>query len=336
MPPRPRLSITVPVVAPAPTSATAEQGPHAAAGVTSASAIGGPADASGAAPSLGMADAGRTRSRPKLAQAPSLFAMPSFFTRQGAGTAGGGSLTRTKSMKEASFRDQACSVDYALVVTFMAVNLLKFNFYLSSVGNQAFAFSDDAGKYLDYLGIILPASALWQLLVGPMLDRYGVVVGCYVQVVVGILFSILSLIPNIKVQVGTFIALGLFRSLMFSTLVSFLASRFGFRNFGRLAGVTVFIGGSFAALQYPLVDLSMKTFDGDFTVANLIILGLSVAQLGFPIYVQILDRRRSARIENTAFEDFADAVKQATEPPSSSAGAGESAAATASGAGAAN
>ncbi|CAI7814688.1 unnamed protein product, partial [Closterium sp. NIES-54] len=54
-------------------------------------------------------------------------------------------------------------------------------------------------------------------------------------------------------QLVSFTAYSIARAFIYSTMAALIASLFGFRNFGRLYGLTRFIGAFAALLQYPLM-----------------------------------------------------------------------------------
>ncbi|CAI6004523.1 unnamed protein product [Closterium sp. NIES-64] len=83
-----------------------------------------------------------------------------------------------------------------------------------------------------------------------------------------------------------FAAYSVARAFIYSTMAALIASLFGFRNFGRLYGLTRFIGAFAALLQYPLMRYGEEAMRGDFTgmTAGFMACELALATL-FPLYL---------------------------------------------------
>ena len=64
---------------------------------------------------------------------------------------------------------------------------------------------------------------------------------------------------------------------VWSTFFMYMAHVFGFRHFGKLVGVAMTVAACFSLLQYPILYVSLRVLDQDYTAANLLFLSLHTA-----------------------------------------------------------
>jgi hypothetical protein len=77
-------------------------------------------------------------------------------------------------------------------------------------------------------------------------------------------------IPVLEVQLVTFLFFSFFRGFLFSVMAYFSVHRFGPINSGKLYGLTMSIAGTFNFLNYPMVLVVNRHWDGDYLYYNLI------------------------------------------------------------------
>ena len=185
----------------------------------------------------------------------------------------------------ADFKVQLASPLYVYLALFTVVNLFKFSFYLSSVDAHLNHLGQDGTTYTQIFSSLLPTGLVFVLVVGSMIDHLGLHVAVAANLAASILLSIVTLIPVLEVQVLGFILFALFRAHLFTVLTSILAAEFTFGSFGRLIGIASLVAALVGLLNSPLFDLAVDTFDGDFTVANVILFALTVLlQLPFAVF----------------------------------------------------
>ncbi|XP_076806294.1 equilibrative nucleobase transporter 1-like [Clavelina lepadiformis] len=89
-------------------------------------------------------------------------------------------------------------------------------------------------------------------------------------------------IPILPLQYFTLSAYIVFRSFLYSGNWGFIATAFPAEYYGKLFGLECFVECLVQLLQYPLLNLSLSTMQGDFTVANISLAILALATLIHP------------------------------------------------------
>jgi MFS transporter, LAT3 family, solute carrier family 43, member 3 len=185
-----------------------------------------------------------------------------------------------------TFWEQLSSRGFTLFLIFHAIQMVRFSFYIGTAITQL-SLMNDPGKYANIFSIILPVGFFVQFLVGHLLDNYGNCMTITVQYVLSIVFSVLNLIPNLPLQILTFLIFICYRAFIFSNMSSYLIRRFGFKTFGKLVGIAVAAGGLASLLQIPLVLWAVSS---SFFVVNLLLLSLTVVAGLFPLWLYLVDK----------------------------------------------
>ena len=170
-----------------------------------------------------------------------------------------------------TLKQQAASPVFLGLAAFSVVSLFKFSFYLAAFDAQADFLGQDDGEYTTILGIVMACAIAVVPLVGMGIDHHGLHKAVAVNFGLSVAVSIVTLIPNLEIQAFGTVLFLVFRGFVFTVLSGCLAAEFGFANFGALIGSVSFVAGLLGLLISPLFDLSLNTFDGDFTVANSIV-----------------------------------------------------------------
>ncbi|GJP48684.1 hypothetical protein CLOM_g7968 [Closterium sp. NIES-68] len=145
-------------------------------------------------------------------------------------------------------------------------------------------------RLIDAFNCVLPLGGCLSVpLAGWTIDSLGLPPAFAVTAALSLLSSLLLLLaPHIPLDAMLlgFTAYSIARAFIYSSMAALIAALFGFRNFGRLYGITRFIGAFAALLQYPLMSYGEVTMAGDFTVitAAFIACELAIAML-FPLYL---------------------------------------------------
>lgn len=87
-----------------------------------------------------------------------------------------------------------------------------------------------------------------------------------------VLLIVVLQIPVLEVQLVTFLFFTFFRAFLFSVMAYFSVHRFGPINSGKLYGLMMSMAGTFNFLNYPMVQVVNKYWDGDYFYYNLILL----------------------------------------------------------------
>lgn len=180
------------------------------------------------------------------------------------------------------FRQQVLSWRFIGAVIFTCINILKFNFFFISLNTVLKDLGDSGEAYTQAFGWISLGGVFAVFVVGTVIDKYGIVAGFWGSNFTGILLSILTLIPSLKLQVVSFFVFVVFRSFLFSVPATFISNEFGFTNLGKLIGVTFMTAGATSFLAQPLLDLGLKPEGHDFYPPGGILLALTLLQSIFP------------------------------------------------------
>jgi LAT3 family solute carrier family 43 protein 2 len=161
---------------------------------------------------------------------------------------------------------------------------------LGSAANQLQTLGDNDGMYVRAVGYIIPFGFLLVPISGYIMDKYGLAVSMHLINVLGLVFGVLILVPNLKLQMMTYVVVAIFRIVLFSSGFAFYVETFGFQHFGRLAGVAGLVTALFSTLQFWLAFMTYNVFNGDHAFANWVCLLLSLPLSSFAWYVQQLHR----------------------------------------------
>ena len=94
-----------------------------------------------------------------------------------------------------------------------------------------------------------------------------------------------AMINYLPSQPVTFVIWGIYRILMFPTFYSYIASTFGFKNYGKLVGIAFCIAGLFNFVQIPMRYFVFKLFDNNFFYPNLFFLVFRIFLFYVPFHL---------------------------------------------------
>lgn len=187
-----------------------------------------------------------------------------------------------------SFTQQLRSAEYLAYLAFFIACIIRFNYYISSVGSQldAMGQTEDA-TYSTAFGLILPCGLFFNLGLGWALDRYGPVLGLTFVWLLAVLLSALSMVPVLPLQVVTFIVFTLFRGLNFCVMTVFISAVFSFQPLGSLVGMLTAVAGVIGLCNSALLAWALDTPDGvpNFQPVNAFLLAVMLACGLFPIWL---------------------------------------------------
>ncbi|XP_076818665.1 equilibrative nucleobase transporter 1-like [Clavelina lepadiformis] len=143
----------------------------------------------------------------------------------------------------------------------------------------------DLGTYLNAFGVCQFFGVLTAPLNGMLIDSCinwmkksdadesvvtakAVALSGFVTTTLGVIFSLVVIIPSVKVQYASFILQVLFRSFLYGGNCSFVALLFPSEHFGKLYGMTMTLAGLVTLFQFPLFSLVLRVFESDFLFIN--------------------------------------------------------------------
>lgn len=189
---------------------------------------------------------------------------------------------------------QMQSLEFAFIVVFGAVQMLRANIYIGTTNILLENYGDQMHGFLftKVFSIVLPLGFVFVPVVDHVMTHKGLAFSLFFTNVLGAVYNILSLIRNLYVQCLTFVVFTGFRVFVFTVLSVYTAKTFGLNNMGSLMGMIFALGAIVNLAEYPAVYLSNAYFDGDLTV----VYGITLAMCGllFP-YTEWERQRKRAR-----------------------------------------
>lgn len=178
-----------------------------------------------------------------------------------------------------SLGQQLKTLDFAVVLTFASVHMLRCNFYIETVNEMLLAVAAPnneatAVRYAQIFSFVLPLGVLFVPLIDGTVRAVGVVNTLHLTNGIGIVFGTLLLVPNLAVQGINFVVFTGFRAYLYATLNTYIAVTFGVSTMGRIIGCAFTTAAVVTLLQYPAATLAEDVFDGDFLVTNIIFLAV--------------------------------------------------------------
>ena len=205
----------------------------------------------------------------------------------------GDTSNRVLQAKGMVFRELS-TVRWVLFTLWFCSNLLRFSYYLSSIGpalaaieiaqtgSQVSSGESRVVEYLTIFGSILPLGALCVPFVGAFIDRVSTHNSILAVIGVALLHSAASFVDVLEAQVTTFCLFTVFRSIFFGVATTFAVKLFPPAALGRVYGFTTLVAAGISTLQYPLLDLGLEMETG-FRVPNILICVTTVVS-GLPLY----------------------------------------------------
>lgn len=209
-------------------------------------------------------------------------------------TGGAGGSERVQLEGKGIVLHELFSMRWVLFTLWFCSNLLRFSYYLSSIGPALAAIEKaqtgsqvggDESRVVEYLtifGSILPLGALCVPFVGVFIDRVSTHDSILAVIFVSLLHSALSFVNVLEAQIATFFLFTLFRSIFFGVATTFAVKLFPPAALGRIYGFTTLVAAGISTLQYPLLDLGLE-MDTGFLVSNVLVCIMTIA-CGMPLY----------------------------------------------------
>jgi len=111
-----------------------------------------------------------------------------------------------------------------------------------------------------------------------------------------IVFCILSLVEDVRIQVPSYILYTTVRGFLYANHGAFMGCAFPASQFGTLYGLGIFVGGTFGILQYALFEFTAGPLNGNPFWTNMILLILVCIGNIHPLYLWWYCRKENKRI----------------------------------------
>jgi len=188
---------------------------------------------------------------------------------------------------------QILSPDFWIITGFMSVCALNLVFYIGSVYIQ---FTDEL--YISAFTWIYTFGVIFIPIVGLLLDKYGSLISMFVVGMMFVISSGLAISHNQPLQIATFVVISVANNFLWAVYFSFLASAFGFHNYGKLMGASTIIIALVGLLQYPLFDIAVGPLNSDF---SFIFVGFLIGSIGVLTMTTILLIKQFSRSSKSFF-----------------------------------
>jgi LAT3 family solute carrier family 43 protein 3 len=185
--------------------------------------------------------------------------------------------------------EQIKSTEYFLLCAWFSICLVPLQYYVGSIGFQLEEKGDD-GFYTDLFSITFAGATAVAAIGGYLADRLGLGITQGLATLLVAMSLLILAFDNISLngQIAGMILYGIGRMFMFGMYFSNTGLRFGYDNYGTLAGLGLLVSGCVSLLQYPLIALAV---DGKAAAVNI---GLAVALLAlFPYFIWLHQREKS-------------------------------------------
>jgi len=194
------------------------------------------------------------------------------------------SVARADEMRDsASFWTQVSSSLYRDLVVWYSLLLVGAQLTIGSLNDQVARKTSDpeqVDRLVTAFTISMGFSAVAAPLTGCAIDRFGFPVMAAAVSVGNGLSHVLLLSQSVSLQYVTFALYAAARVSLYAFFFARIGGAFGFRFFGKLAGIGLFVSAMFSLVQYGLLYMSFAL--GSFDLANCLLAAVAVLALAYP------------------------------------------------------
>jgi LAT3 family solute carrier family 43 protein 3 len=190
--------------------------------------------------------------------------------------------------KVPSALEQLKSAEYISLVAWFSILLVPLQYFVGSIGYQLEEKGDDDGFYTSLFSISFAAAIVMAPVSGYMSDHFGLGITQGVATIFCALsFFILASNLPLNAQIIGLVAYGVGRLFVLSMYFANLGKRFGYANFGTLAGAGLLISAFINFLQYPLIAW---TADGKGSTVNTVCGAVLLGLLPYCVWLYRIER----------------------------------------------
>ena len=156
--------------------------------------------------------------------------------------------------------DQIRSWEYVLLLLWFSVQLIPLQYYVATIGLQLERKGDDDGTYTNIFSILFAASAIAAPLIGKITDMAGLGISHALASGLNSLSMVILGLESVPLPAHTvgLVCYDLGRMMTFGTFLTNIGKRFGYTNYGTLAGLGSIVSAILSLIQYPLISLAIK------------------------------------------------------------------------------
>jgi len=102
--------------------------------------------------------------------------------------------------------------------------------------------------------------------------------------ILSVLFSAMVCIPGLKIQYFSLTLFAIFRTAIYSNLSIAIATYYPLKHFGTLLEIAMLVANAISFVRHPLLSLALRSFGGNFTQVNILLLALCFLSFIHPVY----------------------------------------------------
>ncbi|KAK9812965.1 hypothetical protein WJX72_006572 [[Myrmecia] bisecta] len=198
---------------------------------------------------------------------------------------------RFAQLKNKTFWQQICTPEAIGMTLIFTINVFCLQYYLGSARLQLEQKHDDRLTYTNLVSIIVACGAAFIPLTGYLLDRLGFGITLAIINAAGVLTSLLEAVPNLPLQALTFALWCFTRFIMYATFYTVCGSCFGYKNFGKIIGVTNAANGLAGLLAIPLNSFAIDMLHSRYWILNISQAIILLPLFGFCYKMWVWERR---------------------------------------------
>lgn len=197
-------------------------------------------------------------------------------------------------LAEAGMATQMRSFEFAYILTFAAVQVLRATIYIGTANKLLDNYGDAEYGFLytKIFSVMLPVGFVFVPAIDYLVETRGLALALLFTTVLGALYSLLTLVPSLPLQTLTVFVFTAFRAFLYAVMSAFTAKTFGLPHLGSLMGVIFSISSVVSLAEYPAVYASNAWFDGDLTALNALSLLLCLALLPLTAWLRRYEHQR--------------------------------------------
>eukprot|EP00299_Pterocystis_sp_00344_P016195 c8122_g1_i2.p1 GENE.c8122_g1_i2~~c8122_g1_i2.p1 ORF type:complete len:507 (+),score=119.46 c8122_g1_i2:43-1521(+) len=171
-----------------------------------------------------------------------------------------------------TFTQQLKTREFRFVLFAFCLSVFKSNIYLGTNGLLLRSLGDKKRDYIftQIFQGVLPCSVLFVPYIEKMMRVHGFLYSFRVVSALGIIYSIITLIPNLEVQCIAAFVYTNYRAIFYSVFGTYMAHTFGPGAVGRIFGAVMIFVAIFNLLQIPALLITNDYLDGDLKWLNLL------------------------------------------------------------------
>lgn len=168
-----------------------------------------------------------------------------------------------ESLPTPSASSQMKSIEYVSLLTWFSICLVPLQYYVATIGFQLETIGDSDGFYTGLFSIVYASVSILAPASGYLSDRLGLGIaqglGTFLCSISMFLLSVSNYISLKEQSIGLF-CYSFGRMTIFATFFTNVGRRFGFANYGTLAGVGLLVSSVVSLLQYPLIAYAVNGY----------------------------------------------------------------------------